>query len=427
MSLTKLSGRIKAATGALALLSLAAIATAQSNEVSSDVKQKVLDKVTYQLTKHAFVPGIDFSKWPNFVEENKGKIDAAKTEEEFQRAVNTALMNFGASHIVMTTPRQAESRRTGATVGIGVSSQNTPEGLLIVRVVKDAPAEKAGIQPGDLIVEVDGKPVEGIRGIPGAEGTDVMLKVKKADGTVKDLKVTRRKFSTIRPEELTMVDKDTAKLSVFTFDLSYDAENVEALMKRAASSKNLILDLRDNGGGAVFNLQHLLGLFINSEQSIGTWISRPIVNEYKAAKDGKETDLEAIALWTSKGKVRPARNRNLTPYKGTVMVLINGLSGSASEIAAAALQELNGAKVIGTKSAGAVLVSIIVPAAEGYMIQYPLSDYVTIRGRRLEGNGVIPDIEAKDLAIRLPNSKDASVEAALGLVAKVKDSTGKGQ
>ena len=169
MILTKLSGRIRAATGALALLSLAAIATAQSNEISSEVKQKVLDKVTYQLTKHAFVPGIDFGKWPGFVEANKEKIEAAKTEEDFQRAINTALMEFGASHIVMTTPRQSEARRTGATVGIGVSSQTTPEGLLIVRVVKDAPAEVAGIQPGDLIIEVDGKPVEGIRGIPGAE------------------------------------------------------------------------------------------------------------------------------------------------------------------------------------------------------------------------------------------------------------------
>jgi carboxyl-terminal processing protease len=423
----KLSGRFRAVTGVLALLSIAAFAGAQSAEVTPEVKRDVLDKVTYQLTKHAFVPGIDFSKWPSFLDENKDKIDSAKTEEEFQRAVNTTLMKFGASHIVMTTPKQAETRRTGSTVGIGVSSQTTEEGLLIIRVVKGAPAETAGIVPGDIILQVDGKQVDGIKGIPGEEGTSVRLLVKKADGTSKEVKITRKKFSTVRKEELTWLDPETAKLAVYTFDLSYDRQNVETLMSQAKKSKNIILDLRDNGGGAVVNLEHLLGLFMNPEQAIGTFISRRTVNEYVAETSGKETDLEAIALWSSKNKVRPERNKSMQPYKGNVIVLINGNSGSASEIAAAALQENIGAKVVGTKSAGAVLVSVIVPAAQGYMIQYPLSDYVTIRGRRLEGNGVIPDVEAQDVAIRLPNAKDIALEAALGLVAKTKEVKGSGQ
>jgi carboxyl-terminal processing protease len=422
----KLFGRNRVAVGALALLTIAAVAPAQGKEVSADVKKEVLDKVTYQLTTHAYVPGIDFNKWPSFIAQHQKEIDDAKTEEEFQRAVNIALSDFGASHIVMTTPRQAETRRTGATVGIGISSQITPEGLTIIRVVKDAPAEKAGLQPGDVIIEVDGKPAEGTKGIPGEEGTKVRIKVKRPDGSTKEFEIERRKFSTIRKEELFWLDKDTARLAVYTFDLSYDRDNVEDLMQQAKKAKNLIIDLRDNGGGAVVNLEHMLGLLMNPEQPIGTFISKRTVNEYKAATDGKDTDLEAIASWTTKNKVRPQANRRLAPYKGNLIVLVNGFSGSASEIAAAALQETAGAKVIGTKSAGAVLVSVIVPAADDYMIQYPVSDYVTIRGRRLEGNGVIPDVEAKDPQIRLPNAKDAVIEAALSLVAKSKEPTGKG-
>ncbi|HSI73002.1 MAG TPA: S41 family peptidase [Fimbriimonas sp.] len=422
----KLFGRNRIASGILALLSIAAIAPAQGKEVSADVKKEVLEKVTYQLTTHAYVPGIDFTKWPGFIEQHKKEIDDAKTEEEFQRAVNIALSDFGASHIVMTTPRQSETRRTGATVGIGISAQSTPDGLTIVRVIKDAPAERAGLLPGDVIVEVDGKPAEGTKGIAGEEGTKVKIKIKRPDGTTKELEIARHKFSTIRKEELVWIDKETARLAVYTFDLSYDRENVESLMREAKSAKNLIVDLRDNGGGAVVNLEHLLGLLMNPEQPIGTFISKRTVNEYKAATDGKDTDLEAIASWTSKNKVRPQANRRLAPFKGSLTVLVNAFSGSASEIAAAALQETQGAKVIGTKSAGAVLVSVIVPAANDYMIQYPVSDYVTIRGRRLEGNGVIPDIEAKDPQIRLPNAKDAVIEAALSLLAKSKDPSGKG-
>ncbi|CAN5466989.1 hypothetical protein BH11ARM1_BH11ARM1_11760 [soil metagenome] len=401
------------------------LSMAQTVDNKPEVKKAVLDKVSSYLTKFAFVPGIDFNKWPDFLKENQEKIDAANTDDDFQRAVNTALSEFGASHIVMTTPRQSEQRRTGATVGIGISSQVTPDGLLIVRTVKGAPADLAGIVSGDTVIEVDGEKVDGIKGIPGAEGSTVKIKVKRGDGTTKEFTLVRKKFSTVRPEELEWLNPDTAKLDIYTFDLSYDAENVEKLMKEAAKAKTLIVDLRDNGGGAVSNLQHMLGLLMNPEQPIGTFISRRTVDEYVDATKGDPKNLQAVANWAATmGKVRPARSKTMAPYHGNLIVFTNGLSGSASEIAAAALQENANAKIIGTKSAGAVLVSVIQPAADNFMLQFPIQDYITIRGKRLEGNGVVPDIEAKDPLVRLATSKDACVEAALNLVTQIKTTNG---
>jgi carboxyl-terminal processing protease len=422
----RLSKVLNTSLAILALTAIAALSSAQTVNGKPEVKKEVLDKITYYLTHSAFVPGIDFNKWPDFLKENKDKIDASTDDDTFQRAVNTALSEFGASHIVMTTPNQADQRRTGATVGIGISSQTTPDGILVVRTVKDAPAEKAGIVAGDTIIEVDGKKVDGIRGIPGPEGTDVKLKVKRADASSKDFTLTRRKFSTVRPEELTWLNPDTAKLNIYTFDFSYDRQNVEKLMQEASKAKNLIVDLRDNGGGAVVNLEHMLGLLMNPEQPIGTFIGKDAINDFIKETKGDPKDLEAVANW-SDDKIRPRRNRNVAPYHGNLMVFINAFTGSASEIAAEALQENVKAKIIGTKSAGAVLVSVIVPAADGFMIQYPLSDYVTIRGKRLEGTGVTPDVEAKDPLIRLPSSKDACVEAALGLVAQTKNPSSGGR
>lgn len=60
---------------------------------------------------------------------------------------------------------------------------------------------------------------------------------------------------------------------------------------------------------------------------------------------------------------------------------------------ASAMREYRGAKVIGTKSAGAVLASYMWPVAEGFTLQFPVTDYVTIKGYRIEGNGVKPDVE----------------------------------
>jgi carboxyl-terminal processing protease len=160
------------------------------------------------------------------------------------------------------------------------------------------------------------------------------------------------------------------------------------------------------------NLEHLLGMLCPPDKPIGTFISKPLVRRYNAetGEDGK--DLAKVAAWSDQ-KIKPRLNRRVARYKGNIAVLVNRWSGSASEIAAAALRDNAGATVVGTKSAGAVLVSVIVPASNGFMLQYPLSDYVTVSGLRLEGNGVTPDIEAADPKLRLPDTKDEVVEKAV--------------
>lgn len=412
MNLRNASRSLRALAGATALMLLTAVAPAQESPIKEETKAEVLARVDSLVTKSAFVPGIDFSKWTSLIEAEKEKLDAAKSDEEFQRVVNGALAKFGMSHIVLTTPKAAEIRRTGQTVGVGITTQPTDEGLTIVRTVKGAPADLAGLRPGDVITLVDGKTVEGIKGIPGPEGTLVTLTIKRGEEKPKDYSIKREKFSTVRPEELNWIDKDTARLSIYTFDFTYDRDRVESLMKDAQKARNLILDLRDNGGGAVVNLEHLLGMLCPPDKPIGTFISKSLVRRYteETGEDGK--DLAKVAAWSDQ-KIKPRLNRRVPRYKGNLAVLVNRWSGSASEIAAAALRDNAGAKVVGTKSAGAVLVSVIVPASNGFMLQYPLSDYVTVSGLRLEGNGVAPDLEVEDPKLRLPDAKDPVVEKAV--------------
>ena len=407
----------------MALASVAAFC--QTIEVNPLAKQEVVDQISAVLSKDAFVPGLDFSKWPDFIKQEQARIDAAKNDDEFQRAVNDALRKFGATHMVLTSPRVAEMRRDGSTVGVGVSSQRTPDGLLVTRTVADAPAERAGIVPGDVIVAVDGKPGMGAAAIAGKEGSDVTLTVRHADKSTEDYILTRRKFSTLRLEELTWVDKDTAKITIYSFDLSYNHERVEGMMKDAENSRNLILDLRDNGGGSIANFRKLLGFFIPPSKPVGTFIDRRMVDDYVAATHGKPTDLAAIANWSPR-KLRCIPSETLPLYKGHVIVLVNGLSGSASEIIAAGLRDTIGATVVGTKSAGAVLVSQYVQATNGFWLQYPLSDYVTIHGVRLEGSGVTPDVLATGPSVRLPNAPDEAVKKAVELFANAKAGDGHG-
>jgi carboxyl-terminal processing protease len=397
-----------------ALVGFAVFAPAQTVDGKPAVKAEVLGKVTEIVTNYAFVPKVDFKKWPDFLAAEKPKLEAAKTDDEFTSAVNGALSKFGLSHIVLQSPRNVTMRRTATSTGIGVSTYPHKDGLLIMRVVDGAPADKVGLIAGDIIIGVNGKKPEGITGIPGEAGTSVAIKVRRATGEEVEYNIVRKPFSTRRPEVLETVSEDTKRLSVYTFDLQYDAKRVDELMSKAMDSKNLILDLRDNGGGAVVNLQHLLGYFLPADEPIGTFIGKQTINKYVAETGLDGTDLVAIAKW-QKRKLMPLAPENGKVFKGNVIVLVNGGSGSASEMCAAALRERLGAKVVGRPSAGAVLVSVIMPVGDGFSLQYPLSDYITIQGVRLEGNGVKPDVIVEDAPARLPGQPDLTLLKAVEL------------
>jgi carboxyl-terminal processing protease len=410
---------------ALALAVTAVFASAQGTApqpttpqaFTPEVRAEILKKMSEYITERAFVPGVDFGKWGDLLAKHQESIQKAETHEEFTRAVNRALREFEFSHIVLISPRSMQARVQRQGIGVGVQIVPQPDGLLVTRVVTGAPAAEAGIVPGDTILEADGKKADGPEALRGDEGAAIVLKVRRADGSIREFQMVRRKFDTTVPEELKWHDAETAVLRIPTFDISYNSRRVETLVAEAAAkAKNLVIDLRGNGGGVVANVLHLLGLVLPPETQIGTFVNRQHAKNW-VAKGGDINDLKGMAEnANAKLSVRP--RRNATPFKGKLAVLVDGGSGSASEIAAAALRETIGAPVIGSKSAGAVLASVMMPVGGGFSLQYPIFDYVTVKGVRLEGNGVVPDATAPTPAFLPQGAKDPGVESALSLLSK---------
>lgn len=397
---------------------VAAFGLAQPAPITAEKKATVMEMATSVITRFAYVPGVDFGKVKDYIAEVKPEIDKATTDDDFADAMNKAFMKFGFSHLVLHSPRLVDARQTNQMVGIGVRINVQPDGILVIALIDGAPAQAAGVEPGDLIVEADGKKVTGPGQVQGPEGTKVHIKVKKPDGKFREMDVVRRKFSTVRPEELSWVDKETAWLRIYTFDLSYSRDRVEQLMKDASKAKRLIIDLRGNGGGAVLNLMHLMSLTMSTGSSVGTFVSKQMVDAFVKEKNGDPKDLKAIGEWSPQ-KMRVAEAKQ-GYFKGEIAVLVDGGSGSAAEIAAISLKENRNATVVGQKSAGMVLVSFIRPLADtGYAIQFPMSDYVSAKGVRLEGNGVKPDLEtARGPAFLKKGEKDPTVVAALDFMKK---------
>lgn len=375
------------------LLALLLVPLAHSQELSSD-RAEVLKNVATELRTRAYVPGVDLGRWDAIVADDKGALAAAKTDDEFARAVNLDLRKFGTSHFRLETPKQATARATQRTVGLGIAVAMGTDGMRISAIAPGSPAEKAGLKAGDLVLTLDGRPPTR-QALQGDEGKTVRLRVKGQ----KEKTLKFEAYSTRRPITLTEIDANTALFRLPTFLNGYDRAEVEKRLAEATKYPGLIIDLRNNGGGSVASMEHLMSLFMPQGSTVGTFVSKPLVAAYEAGHREKTPDPLAIALWSRyaeswKGRgIRPANRTSGPIYKGNVVVLVNRGSASASEIFASAMHDVVGADVIGTRSAGAVLVSVFRPVGHGFSLQYPTSDYVTVRDRRLEANPIIPVVE----------------------------------
>lgn len=383
-------------------------------EVDKATKDDVVQSVERTLETNAFVPGADFTKVDGYLSAEKDSIDKASTEDAFRTAVSAALEKLGYSHIVLFTPTMVQQRRNSAAVGIGIMAQYKDQTLLVRAVFPDTPAAEVGIEPGDVITEIDGKKPAYLGSLAGEEGQKVTIRFTRFEGGQKEATLVRRKFSTVIPPTLTWIDKNTAVLKIPTFDLSYDRDKVESLVEQAHLAKNLVLDLRNNGGGTVVSMCHLLGFFMPSDKTIGTFISKRVVQQYIEETHGDASNLAKIAAWAPR-KLKPQKDK-LDPYTGNLAVLINGGSGSASEIATEALKETLDVPIVGEKSAGKVLVSVMAQLPHGYQLQYPITDYVSAQGIRLENEGITPDVEAKDPRIKKDGTPDEPLDKAVALL-----------
>lgn len=391
---------------------LTASLAAFAQDLTAEQKTAVLDGIKDVVENRAFVPGVDFSKWSEFIAKRQEDLDKAATVTAFGQVVNQALRDFGFSHIRLLSPRAAANRNRTSIITSGASvTASTEKGGLEVRAIREnSPAAEAGLKQGELIVSVDGVPAKEPTQLEGDEGKKLALEVKGADGATRQVSVELKRISTVRTETLTWLNDKVAVLRVFTFGAGYGRENIEKLVQEASGKAEVLaIDLRSNGGGAVNNLNHLLSLLMPDQTVYGTFVSKRVFEQFKEANKDKEPTLANIVEWAP-NKTRTRIRPSTPPFTGKVSVFINRGSGSASEITAAALKENRDAIVIGSRSAGAVLASVFRSLPEGFSLQYPVSDYVTVKGARLEGNPVQPDHE---VTARAEDGKDPVHEKLL--------------
>ncbi|MFV0254538.1 MAG: S41 family peptidase [Erysipelotrichaceae bacterium] len=275
------------------------------------------------------------------------------TAQEYQEQVNNTNQNY---------------------VGLGVQISLLGEYPLITNVFKGSPAETYGLRAGDYIIKVDGTDVKDMENDPltdlvlGEEGSEVVVTYLRGD--VSDV------VTIIRAQITHTVDyqvKDgIGYLEVSSFGNSTANEVVSALDEfESQGISDLIIDLRDNGGGYLQALIDFASLFLPKGETI-------IQMKYR---DG------SIEPYYAEGK-----NRD---FFQDIIVLVNENSASASEVFAAALQENKRATIVGVQTYGKGTSQTVSYLSDGSVMQYTQTNWLTPKGNLLQDIGVTPDIEVK--------------------------------
>ncbi|MDX1659089.1 MAG: S41 family peptidase [Nitriliruptorales bacterium] len=284
---------------------------------------------------------------------------------------------------------QAREDQSGQVEGIGAlvttedRASDDPEGtrcqefsdtcrLVIVAVFDGAPADRVGLQQGDVIVSVDGDDIAGqdidevVADVRGPAGTDVELGILR-DGEVRQVTITRAAVD-IPVTESEMVG-DTAYLRLTLFTNDSDERFRSALRDLTAEDpRALVLDLRSNPGGALDAAVNIASEFLSGGLVLRTE-SPEGDREYRVQEGGLATD--------------PSLE---------VVVLVNRGSASASEVVAAALREAGRATIVGQRTFGKDTVQQTFPLDNGGALKLTIAQWVTPDGDGF-GEGLRPDVE----------------------------------
>ncbi|HZA23340.1 MAG TPA: S41 family peptidase, partial [Dehalococcoidia bacterium] len=258
--------------------------------------------------------------------------------------------------------------------GIGARVGVRDGKLTIIAPIPDTPAERAGIRPGDVILEINKENtanitlLEAVSKIRGEKGTKVELLVLHLNEEQPEIIVVQRGVIPLNSVQFSMLDGGIGHLRIFNFTDTTNDEVEEVLEKfKDANGKGLVLDLRNNPGGLLRSVVDVASQFLDEGLVL-----------YEVDAQGNRTD------W----KVKPGGQGQDIP----LVVSINEFSASASEVLSGALIDHDRATVIGTTSFGKGSVNTLRKLSDGSGVYFSIARWHTPDGTLIEGEGITPDV-----------------------------------
>lgn len=294
----------------------------------------------------------------------------------------------------------------GEYYGIGVQvSQNIKTGIIqVVKVFKGSPAQKAGMLPGDLINKVDDILATGqdlsllvSDHIKGPEGTTVPIQVyREATDEYIDMDVERKKIEN-PTVEYDMLDNHIGYVAVSSFDTITVKQFKTAIdVLESKGMKSLIVDLRNNGGGAVQTAEEMADYLLPKGKLVVSFKGKGVPDSEYYTEGDHQVDVP-------------------------IVMLVNGQSASASEVLTGALRDNDWATIVGTKTFGKGIAQGVFEMADGSALKLTTAYYYVPSGECIHEIGIEPDVEVElkeelKSMIEIPKEEDNQLKAAMDVL-----------
>ncbi|WP_423147379.1 S41 family peptidase [Rubrolithibacter danxiaensis] len=298
-------------------------------------------------------------------------VDEVKTDTLQASAIEEILSHLDphSHYLPPTESNYLNEDLEGEFNGIGIEYNLVNDTLLVTYVNETGPAHKAGIKSGDQILKIDKRAIAGsgikkseiVDLIRGRRGTGIDLLVKRMSNPARLIHVIRDRITVSSIDIAYMLTNSTGYIKISKFGANTDKDFIAALSSlQSRGMKNLVLDLRENGGGYLNAATAIADQFLKDNQLI----------VFTQGKHEPRTNYTA----TGKGKFE----------KGKLVVLIDENSASASEILAGAIQDLDRGTIIGRRSFGKGLVQEQFNFSDGSTMNLTVARYYTPSGRSIQ-------------------------------------------
>lgn len=443
----------------------AAMVAVEPAPLDTAVAIETFDVVWRTVDGEHFHRGFDAAAWVAVRDELRPRAETVKSNAELRRLLDEMLARLGQSHFAIIPGALADGGRSESAEteeeeagdagdaesgDLGVEFRLIERRIVAVGVRADGPAALAGVRSGWELVALDGKdlriPPAGSdadaadagsaslarlavesyaaqRPATSAGRTRTFVFLDEA-GAQRSVELTARaaqgervRFGNLPPFRTRVEDRSiesgellAAGVAPGAIAIGYIGFNVwmipaaralDEAIDRHREADGVILDLRGNPGGLGGMAMGVGGHFLAEPKSLGTMIT-------------SQGELEF--------RVNPRRvtadGRLVEPFAGPLAILVDPLTASTSEIFTAGLQELGRARVFGQTSAGAALPSIATRLPNGDVFLYAMADFVTPKGRRIEGQGVVPDVPVDLTRNELLAEGDPVLRAAIRWIAE---------
>jgi carboxyl-terminal processing protease len=395
----------------------------------AEARRQAFDIVWRTVKEKHYDPTFGGVDWDKVREQYAPRVAAVKSDDELYQLLQQMLGELGQSHFNIIPPeavpsadaRESEEGQTGIDLRI-IDSQ-----AVITRVEPGSKAAAAGLRPGFVIKQVDKGAVSQVierisksklapssqklymtyavlSRMSGRPGTTVAISYLDERDQLREAVIEREAlkgemspaFGNFPPQHTEFEARRLAggvgyiRFNIFVMSL---LDRIKSAIREMKDAPGIIIDLRGNPGGVGAMAMGIAGVL-----------------------ETKQTSLGVMKMRT--GHVNFAVYPQANPYTRPVVILVDELSASTSEIFAAGMQEIGRAVVVGRTSAGAALPSVIAKLPTGALFQYAFADFKSPKGVLIEGRGVAPDVEVKLTRAALAGGRDPQLEAAIEKITK---------